>query len=175
MQTKMSEKFTIVREVPASRQEVFDAWTQPEQLKKWWKPNDNKLVDVTNDVVENGIISYSFESSLKISGKYIEVDPPNRLKYEWNWEFPDAKNGAYTLTVVFKESENATIVEVVQEANQQDEGTYPHEEGWEKGLDDLIGYFNGNDTVSSNNQMVVQGATGHNEAPEQVKVGGENP
>ena len=83
---------------------LYDAWTNPEQLKKWWKPN-GKHVEGSNErykkkaaqsaVVFNG-------NKLVISGEYLEVNEKEKLIYTWKWELPEdaVRNAQYKLSVL---------------------------------------------------------------------------
>ena len=131
------------KEINGTVEAVFAAWTEPEQLKAWWKPMNNKLSEVVNDLKEGGKVDYQFESGkLHISGEYSEVKPNEVLAYSWNWEFPDdmVKNGAYKLTVHFSGEGDKTTIKVLQEAAENDESLLPTEQGWSDGLEALKNY-----------------------------------
>lgn len=36
--TKNKNKITITRTFDAPREDVWKVWTDPEEIKKWWKP-----------------------------------------------------------------------------------------------------------------------------------------
>src|SRR5690242_8730945 len=74
-------------------QELYDAWTNEDKLKQWWRPADNKLVHVENEVKVGGNIRYAFETrdgnkSFVITGQYKEVQPAAKLVYSWDWQMP---------------------------------------------------------------------------------------
>ena len=65
---------------------VFDAWTRPELLMRWWAPKSTgvALVSCEADVRVGG--SYRFEfahgaagGTMAFFGRYLEVTPPSRL------------------------------------------------------------------------------------------------
>jgi uncharacterized protein YndB with AHSA1/START domain len=96
--------------VPAKQ--LYDAWTEPEQLKQWWKPIGNQLAEVDNNIRKGGRVAYQFaEDTLRISGEYLEVNEGKNLVYTWNWEFPQdvVKNGAFKLNVRFEDKGNGSF------------------------------------------------------------------
>ena len=82
----MSEKFEITRVFEASREQVWDAWTKPDQLARWLAPKG-----VTSEVKhfelrpgghlhskltgEDGAVSWG-------KNTYREIDSPSRLVWE---------------------------------------------------------------------------------------------
>lgn len=173
----------IQKQMPAKAADVFAAWTQPEQLKKWWKPMNEALTEVTNDVKQGGAVTYVFDTGITISGEYKEVEENKKLVYGWNWKFPkDAiKNSQYTLTVTFTDEGEGSTLHVLQQTFKDEESTLPHKQGWEKGLNDLAAYLEENKTSDSSNTVKDDEAMkdesddrsgGYNEEPEQGKVGG---
>src|SRR3954470_605899 len=98
--------------------ELYDAWTNPEQLKKWWKPMGNTLKEVTNDIRKGGTVRYVFnDNKLVISGEYLEVNEKEKLVYTWNWELPEdaVRNAQYKLSINFTPTGNGSKINVVQD------------------------------------------------------------
>lgn len=159
--------------------QLYDAWTNPEQLKQWWKPMGSTLKEVTNDLKEGGTVRYIFDSDkLVISGQYLEVKEKEKLIYTWNWELPDdaVRNADYKLTINFTSKGNGSEINVLQENFQNEETMLPHKEGWDKGLSDLEQFLNTKETATESKQNDGQAANGeaggYREDPAQVKVGG---
>jgi uncharacterized protein YndB with AHSA1/START domain len=71
------------RTVAASREEVFDAWTRPEQLSQWWDPTGAKLVRCEIDLRPGGSFCFVNEGhSPPFTGTYERVEPPAKLVFE---------------------------------------------------------------------------------------------
>ncbi|MBL4674684.1 MAG: SRPBCC domain-containing protein [Mucilaginibacter sp.] len=129
--------------------ELYKAWTEPEALKDWWKPLGRTLVAVDADLKKGGMIKYTFDSveskdeQLVIEGEYETVLPKEKLVYTWNWVLhgQPVENGAYKLTVGFSEEGEGSKLTIIQQAEQETEGVNPHQEGWEKALQDLDEYL----------------------------------
>ncbi len=122
---------------------LYQAWTDPEQLKQWWKPMGSQLTDVVNELNKGGKIEYKFQAdereNLIITGEYLEVVPNEKLVYTWNWQMNDEAldDSEYKLTVIFKSAENGSRLEIAQENNKDQEPLIPHKHGWEEALDHL--------------------------------------
>jgi len=92
---------------------VFEAWTKPELLKRWWAPKSFGLsfISCEVDVRAGGTYRFVFghpasEQPLEFFGRYIEVTPHCRLVWT-NDE--DGEGGAVT-TVTFEERGAETLV-----------------------------------------------------------------
>ena len=145
----------IEKSFSASVDRVYHAWTDPENLKQWWKPMGNKLTEVVNQLEKGGRIEYKFEvedgESLVITGEYIEVIPNVKLVYTWNWQKEDrpGKDGQYKLMVYFRSSRFGSSIEIFQENNNSPEYIYPHQPGWEEALKHLAEYVDSRDDPQS--------------------------
>ena len=88
---------------------VFDAWTKPEYVKRWWAPKSHcvSIVEADADVRVGGSYRYVFRKEdngdeFAFSGKYTEITPPSRLVYTQIFE-PMREAGAVIVTVTFEE------------------------------------------------------------------------
>jgi uncharacterized protein YndB with AHSA1/START domain len=93
---------------------VFEAWTKPELLKRWWAPTSFgvSFVSCDADVRTGGTYRFVFshpssEQPMAFFGRYIEVTPPSRLV----WTNDESDDGAVT-TVTFEARGNDTLVVV---------------------------------------------------------------
>jgi uncharacterized protein YndB with AHSA1/START domain len=90
---------------------VFEAWTRPELLKRWWAPKSTgvSLLSCEADVRVGG--GYRFEFSHEASkpmaffGRYLDVTPHSRLV----WTNDESDDGAVT-TVTFGEKGGKTLL-----------------------------------------------------------------
>ena len=79
------ESFTIAfeRELPVSLVEVFDAWTKPEQISKWWDPTGAPLVTCEIDLRPGGAFRFVNDGhGLPFTGTYATIERPSRLVFE---------------------------------------------------------------------------------------------
>ena len=130
----------------APREDVFDAWTNPEVLKRWraaaptW---ETPLVEV--DAREGGSYRLSMRTDAgevhTVGGEFTEVRPPERLAYTWSWEQgPDAAmaGSEQTLVVVdFIDDGVGTLVRLTHSGFASEEIRGMHIQGWEAVLANL--------------------------------------
>jgi uncharacterized protein YndB with AHSA1/START domain len=79
------ETLTIAfeRRLHASREEVFDAWTRPEQIAEWWDPTGARLAECRIDLRPGGAFHFANEGhSPPFTGKYVVIQPPSTLVFE---------------------------------------------------------------------------------------------
>jgi uncharacterized protein YndB with AHSA1/START domain len=98
---------------------VFDAWTKPELLKRWWAPRSHGVTLFTceADVRVGGGYRYVFghdpQHAMTFSGTYKEVTPPSRLVFTQLFEQMRAA-GEAIITATFDEQEGKTRLVVHQ-------------------------------------------------------------
>lgn len=91
---------------------VFEAWTRPELIMRWWTPKSLGITFISceADVRTGGTYRFvmghpAFDQPMAFFGRYLEVDPPRRLV--WTNEEGEAGSGAVT-TVTFEEKDGKT-------------------------------------------------------------------
>ena len=92
---------------------VFDAWTKPELLKRWWVPKSfgASFLSCEADVRTGGTYRFVFrhpssEQPMAFFGRYVEVTPPSRLV----WTNDEGGEGGAVTTVTFEERGGLTLV-----------------------------------------------------------------
>lgn len=142
------QTLSISKEFPVSPERLYQAWTNPEDLKQWWHPMGNKLVSVENDLRQGGNVRYTFNTGsssedIEITGTYDQVQPNKALDYSWIWQLPHQPigNGDYKLHIRFEPAGEGSRIDVQQENFGSEEAVQPHREGWERSLDDLKSYL----------------------------------
>ena len=105
-------ELVVTRTFNAPARIVFEAWTQPELLKRWWAPKSTgmSLLSCEADVRVGGSyrLEFGHEASTKpmvFFGRYIEVIPDSRLV----WTNDESDDGAVT-TVTFEETDGQTLL-----------------------------------------------------------------
>lgn len=79
------QTFTITfqRLIPASREDVFDAWTKPDEIAEWWDPTGTRLTTCRIDLRVGG--AFHFEHAghgPAFAGVYRVVDRPGKLVFD---------------------------------------------------------------------------------------------
>ena len=146
--TEVGQELTLVlsRRYAASREEVFDAWINPDVLRRWWAAAptwQTPLAEV--DAREGGTYRLSMQTDAgeihTVSGEFTEVRPPERLAYTWAWEEgPDAAmaGSERTLVVVdFVEDAGGTLVKLTHSGFSNEDIRGMHVRGWEAVLANL--------------------------------------
>jgi uncharacterized protein YndB with AHSA1/START domain len=136
----------VRRTIRASAARVFEAWTEPESLRRWWGPRPVTCCEASVDLRVGG--EYRIGNLLPdgnvvwISGSFEMVDPPHRLVYTWHVEGKERPTGERSrVTVRFEPQGDATEVIVVHERIESEEVRVDHEKGWIGCLDGLARLF----------------------------------
>jgi uncharacterized protein YndB with AHSA1/START domain len=94
---------------------VFDAWTEPELLKRWWIPKScgASFLSCEADVRTGGTYRFVFshpsvEQPMSFFGRYVEVTPGSRLV----WTNDEGDEGGSVTTVTFNETGGETLVAI---------------------------------------------------------------
>ena len=113
VERKSERELVVTRSFNAPARLVFEAWTKPELLMRWWAPKSFgvSFLSCEADVRAGGTYRFVFghaasEQPMAFFGRYIEVTPPSRLVWT-NDE--DGEGGAVT-TVTFEARGGETLV-----------------------------------------------------------------
>ncbi len=135
----------LSRIINASRDRVFQAWTEPELIKQWSAPEGIDVAESVCDLTVGGgyrIVMNTAEGKVHTAyGTYKEVDPPSRLVYTWDWEEEEAQMGETKITVEFNEMGDATEVVILHELFPNEEVREGHDTGWKSCLNQLEAMF----------------------------------
>lgn len=142
--TQMSEtSLRLERTYDASPEEVFDAWTNPEVLRRWWAVDPAGRTPVADvDLRVGGRYRLSMEDPSgtrhTVGGEYHEVSRPERLVYSWCWEQDNGEPGhVSTVTVEFHADGERTNLVLEHTDLASAESRDQHAHGWNACLDIL--------------------------------------
>jgi uncharacterized protein YndB with AHSA1/START domain len=107
-------ELVVTRTINGPARLVFEAFTKPELLKRWWVPKSfgMSLLSCEADVRAGGSYRLVFASGNDASepaaffGKYLEVTPHSRLV----WTNDEGDNGGAITTVTFEEKGGKTLL-----------------------------------------------------------------
>jgi uncharacterized protein YndB with AHSA1/START domain len=128
----------VERTFEAPAEAVFDAWTNPEVLRRWWKANpswDPAVADVDLRVGGGYRLAMRNPESgedLVVHGTYREISRPDRLVYSWAWEGTGPYAGHESeVAVTFQEDAPGRTTVVIEHAGLLDESSRAnHRRGW---------------------------------------------
>jgi uncharacterized protein YndB with AHSA1/START domain len=139
----VSEGLVLVtrRTIRAPAARLFDAWTQPDQLRAWWGPRPVTCSGAEVDLRAGG--RYRIDNllpdgrTLIIEGEFHVVEPPHKLVYTWR----AGEDQVSRVTVRFEPRGDATEVIVLHEQIADERVRESHEGGWKGCLDGLERHF----------------------------------
>ncbi len=143
MSPAIATTFTLrlTRTYAASRERIFRAWTDPQELVQWFRPTDEYQSRVLAlDARPGG--TYMIEmvhrggNVSRVSGRFIDVMAPERLAF--TWKFDTMPGAVETLvTVELRESAGGTELTLTHERFPTEEQSERHKWGWTGSLEQL--------------------------------------
>lgn len=139
-------ELVLTRTYDAPRELVFKAWTEPEHLKKWWGPNMFTTPVCEVDARTGGALRIHMRGPdgtvYPMTGKYLEVVPPERLIFTTTPLDADGKAMFEVLTtVIFEKQSNKTRLTLRAKVTMKTAQAAPYlagmEMGWTQSLDRL--------------------------------------
>jgi uncharacterized protein YndB with AHSA1/START domain len=134
---------TVRKMIAAPREEVFDAWLDPEGIRSWMCPGDNYRAEVKADPRVGGSFSIRFQGTqgdCDHTGTYKIIDRPSKIAF--TWISVNTENRETLVTVEFVE--HGEITEVVLTHTGLSEMQAPrHAGGWAQIVACLSGYLAG--------------------------------
>ena len=126
----------ITRNFDAAAELVFDAWTTPELVKRWWAGDRGVVTEAQIDLCIGGrwrwVMTANGGFEVAFSGQYREIDRPHRLVRTEVFElFPDAQAVS---TLTFEESEGVTTLKILVRYPSQEHRDAAISSGMEAGL-----------------------------------------
>jgi uncharacterized protein YndB with AHSA1/START domain len=139
-------ELTITRVFDAPRELVFEAWTNPDHLARWWGPTGFTASSCTVRLTEGGqwrtCIRDGDGSEFWASGIYREIVRPERLAFSFAWDEPDGSRGHDTLvTITFSDRGGKTEMTFHQAIFESVKSRDGHESGWAETFADLTDYL----------------------------------
>ena len=140
------EQILIVREFDAPRHLVYEAWTTPELVKRWWHANRGEATICEIDLRVDGKWRYVMVTDdgfeVAFHGEYLEVVPNERIvsteTYEGLPEGVSDEEGSTVNTVTFDEVDGRTTLTLLIQATSKVSRDAIVESGMEDGLQDAL-------------------------------------
>jgi uncharacterized protein YndB with AHSA1/START domain len=97
-------ELVVSRVIDAPRDLVFQAWTDPEQIARWWGPKGFVTVEHDMDIRPGGAYWFVMRSpegtDHRKRGVYRDIVPPERIAFTFAWVAADGTLGHETLVTV---------------------------------------------------------------------------
>ena len=145
---------TITRIVDAPRALIWEAWTKPEHLKRWWTPAPWTTPECRVDLRPGGefytLMRGPDGSEHAVNGCYLDITPCERIVFtdvlQTGWRPAAMSSGPcgpyFTAIISFEEHEGGTRY-TARALHKDDADRAKHEEmgfdqGWNTALDQLV-------------------------------------
>jgi uncharacterized protein YndB with AHSA1/START domain len=130
----------IERTFDAPAEDVFDAWTSVEVIKRWFRPAEGwQEPSAEVDLRVGGRIRVVMRdpsgAPVEASGEYTEIDRPNRLAFTWT--FDDDPTNEQMIELEFTEREGVTTVVFVNSNISEEERRDQQYDGWSTCFDEM--------------------------------------
>jgi uncharacterized protein YndB with AHSA1/START domain len=129
----------------APRERVFQAWTHPNVLERWWAavahwPAAFAEIDLRpGGSYRLAMRDIDNDSIYVVGGEFREIVEPERLVYTWTWEtapeIPGSENSL--VTVEFIEDGDGTLVRLTHSGFATEAVRDEHRQGWGGCLENL--------------------------------------
>jgi uncharacterized protein YndB with AHSA1/START domain len=147
-----NRELMLIRVFDAPREQVFNAWTNPDRVAQWWGPNGVTNPVCTLDARPGGVIDIVMlageelgdlkGSEWPLKGVFQEVTSPEKLVYTSSAIIDGKPIIESTTAVTFEEHEGKTQMTLqvtVTKATPEAEGPLAGMEmGWSQSLDKLV-------------------------------------
>lgn len=136
----------LTRVIDAPRPLVFKAWTDPDQIARWWGPKGFVTIEYEMNIRPGGAYRFTMRSpegtDHRKRGVYREIVEPERIVFTFAWVDPDGRLGHETLiTVTFEEAGAKTKLTLRQGVFETVAWCDDHRVGWTSCLERFAEYM----------------------------------
>jgi uncharacterized protein YndB with AHSA1/START domain len=127
--------FRLQQRFNAPRDRVFQAWTDPEVLKRWWCPDGWVPAEMQIDLRAGGAYRIGMQrlaggAAVYVDGVFLDVRVPERLVYTWRWKNAFKGMPETCVTVEFLERGGQTEVHLAHANLPEIPICLSHRQGW---------------------------------------------
>jgi uncharacterized protein YndB with AHSA1/START domain len=145
-----AREIVITREFDAARKRVFDAWTKPEILERWFGPRGWSLVRCEIDLKVGAsyrfVIRRANGTEIAMQGVYREIVPPSRFVHTQTFDLVDFPGELLVATDLREERGRTVMTSTVLYPSRElrDGDIGPTEHGATESYEKLDEYFASN-------------------------------
>ena len=135
----------LERTIAAPPERVFDAWTDPATVARWFGPTDQYVCTLTAPEIRVGApwridMVHSGGNHHVAEGTYLEIARPSRLSFSWGFRhMPELDRTV--VTVILEPIPTGTKLVLLHERFPTAELRERHNQGWDPALDKLVRLF----------------------------------
>jgi uncharacterized protein YndB with AHSA1/START domain len=130
---------TLKRRLNAPPARVYQAWTDPQKMMRWYAPAGAETLAAETDTRVGGrfrvLMRTADGEEHDVSGVYREVVRDEKLVFTWQWRSKPEWESLVTVTL--KRDGDATILTLTHEQLPDDAERDDHRNGWGGALDKL--------------------------------------
>lgn len=131
----------LERVLPAPRERVYRAFTDPAQLAEWWGPHGFTIPEIDFEPEVGGSYRITMQPPdgevFYLNGEFREVDPPSGLSYTFVWDPPTPDDRETVVTLSFEDRGEETAVHFTQGEFATEERRALHDGGWSDSFEKL--------------------------------------
>jgi uncharacterized protein YndB with AHSA1/START domain len=136
------EQIVIVREFDAPRHLVYEAWTTPELVERWWHAGRGRVTSIDIDLRVGGTWRYVMVThdgfEVAFHGEYREIVPGERIVSTEVYESEPTPAGETMTAVTFAEADGRTTVTMLVQCTSKELRDAIIASGMEDGLQDAL-------------------------------------
>jgi uncharacterized protein YndB with AHSA1/START domain len=131
----------LKRLLSAAPSVAFAAFSEPNELAKWWGPQGFTIPSMEFDPRVGTTYRIEMQppegDSFYLIGEFRDVDPPARLAFTFVWEDPDPEDVETLVGLSFRDLGGSTEVALTQGPFKTDARRSLHRDGWTDSFDKL--------------------------------------
>ncbi len=138
-----SKTLEISKTYNASLERVWNAWTNPDEISKWWIPDGFTQPSIPEiDLRLGGELKYHLQpaegDAFYAHGVFKEIIPNELIRSTWQWSHADQET---LLTVKFTKVDDGTQLTIIHELFQDEDQKNSHSDGWNKCMSKIEDLF----------------------------------
>ncbi len=132
----------------ASREKLFQAWTDPAVLGQWFHVRPDQSTPIAEvDLHVGGRYRLGMQSPdgelMVAGGEYRQIERPAKLVFTWKWESSPSESLPTLVTLEFHKLKDETEVILRHESFVAEDHRDSHLDGWQGCFEQLINYIEG--------------------------------
>lgn len=134
---------TLHRRIKAPPEKVYEAWTDPALIARWWGPPGATFLSAEIEPRVGGRFAVGMRTPdgerHDVGGEYRELVPGRKLVFTWAWRTTPERQSLVTLTLAAAGED--TELTLLHENFFDEPARDNHQRGWTGALDKLVAQF----------------------------------